>query len=238
MRICAPTRYQFSAQNAMARLWYHIAQEIAGRRRTLATGMELPFFRIADRYYGGHQEWASQYMMRLGGCSTVTACEISICMARDTAARAMYPGDPAHVGMSDFLSFFELMFQYVKPGFMGLTDIRKYADEFQEYASTRGVRLGAEFLDGTATVQEAARFVERGIGAGLPLACLILQHKDRALDDFEWHWFTLTGYERSEGGFRVIAATYAMRHVLDLGRLWNTGHARKGGIVRMYPAGH
>lgn len=197
--------------------------------------MELPFYRVDDRWYGAHQEWGRKFMMRLGGCSTVTACDISICMARIPGARAMYPGDPDHVTMTGFLSFFEHMFEYVHPGPMGLTDIHKYADEFSQYAASRGVRLGAQFVDGGASVEQAASFIQSGLQAGLPLACLVLRHKDRALDDFEWHWFTLTGFQQGRNGLEVVAATYGTRHVIELGRLWDTGYTQKGGIVRLWP---
>jgi hypothetical protein len=47
----------------------------------------------------------------------------------------------------------------------------------------------------------------------------------------EWHWFTLTGYEEGENGFRVIFSTWGRRCKADFRKLWDTGKGEKGGMI-------
>lgn len=210
------------------------AQAGAAKGGSRVEKYEVPFVRVDGRYYGGNQEWSPNWLTRLGGCSTVTACEISICMARHGVGEALYPYDPYHVTMSQFLDFLQNVFTFVRPGVCGLTSLEQYAQEFDAYATTRNVRLAAECLHGEEPVADAQHFVQSGLQHGIPLACLVLNHKDRSFKDVEWHWFCVTGWEREADQFRLIVGTYGNRYVLDLNRLWDTGHRQKGGLVRMY----
>ena len=60
---------------------------------------------------------------------------------------------------------------------------------------------------------------------------MMLLHRDKALDDLNWHWFFLNGYDEGPEGFRVRAVTFGEALWLDLAHLWDTGHRQKGGIV-------
>lgn len=58
------------------------------------------------------------------------------------------------------------------------------------------------------------------IDSGMPAAFLLLHHQAAELSDYEWHWFLLTGYQRTEDGFLVKAVTYGEYQWLDFGQLW------------------
>ena len=61
---------------------------------------------------------------------------------------------------------------------------------------------------------------------------LLLHHRNPAFENYEWHWFLLTGYdEKPDGRFMVKAVTYGSYEWLDFTKLWNTGYERKGGLV-------
>lgn len=60
---------------------------------------------------------------------------------------------------------------------------------------------------------------------------LILNHKNRALKDYVWHWFLINGYEEKDGTLMVKAVTYSNYQWLDLRKLWDTGYANKGGFI-------
>ena len=95
------------------------------------------------------------------------------------------------------------------------------------------------------------------IDKGLPVPALVLNHKDKAMKEYVWHWFLINGYDdgsaegaeaageakaekglvpgtelpKSDGIFRVKALTYSEYEWLEFFALWNTGSAEKGGLV-------
>jgi hypothetical protein len=73
--------------------------------------------------------------------------------------------------------------------------------------------------------------IKKQIEQGFPIPCLILNHKNKDLEDYVWHWFLLTGYEETKEKFMVKAVTYGSWKWLDLAELWDTGNKRKGGLI-------
>lgn len=193
---------------------------------------EIEFITVDGRHYGGDQNWGRRFIMRLGGCSTVTACEIALCLARSGGElRRLYPFDTGNVTRDDFITYCEEVFAFVHPGLRGLTDIRKYADGLARFAGSCGVRLRIRTLDGSCSTQAASEFIRENVDAGLPVAYLMLNHKDPRFEDFEWHWFTVTGYRIVHEDTELKVATYGRSHLLSLNDAWNTGYRWKGGLV-------
>ncbi|MCI7681564.1 MAG: hypothetical protein MSP55_04995, partial [Fusobacterium necrophorum] len=60
---------------------------------------------------------------------------------------------------------------------------------------------------------------------------LNLLHQNPIFEDYEWHWFLLTGYEEKKEKFLLKAVTYGKSELLDFEELWNSGHDEKGGMV-------
>lgn len=197
---------------------------------------ELDFLKIDDVYYGGDQNWHTRFMMKLGGCSAVCACEQCIQAAKTfPELRGLYPYDPHRVTKEDFLKFFELMFRYIYPGVGGLTSIHKFEKMFGNYIKTTGVNVRLQKLDGHANFEDAKKFVVETIDQGLPVMYLMLKHSDIAFDEFEWHWFNLTGYEICELGIEAIFATWGRRCSFDFEKAWDTRKVKRGGILRILP---
>ena len=88
-----------------------------------------------------------------------------------------------------------------------------------------------EPLSGHAPVETAKQAVKEQIDAGLLIPTLILRHRDKAFEDYVWHWFLLNGYDERESGFLVKAVTYSEFEWLDFEKLWNTGYDQRGGLV-------
>lgn len=197
---------------------------------------ELDFFLIDRVHCGGDQNWSPHWLTRLGGCSTVTACELAICLCRTfPLLRGLYPYEPENVTKDDFLHFMDDMYPFVHPGVRGLTDIAKYAHGLASYAESVGCCLKTHLLHGESTVQDAARFIMQSIDARLPVAYLMLNHRNPAFEDFEWHWFTVIGYDGTAENLHITAATYGQRFTLPLHSAWDTGHRWKGGLVSAGP---
>ncbi|BDF58188.1 hypothetical protein CE91St36_10050 [Christensenellaceae bacterium] len=193
---------------------------------------ELDFLRIDGKYYGGDQNWHTHKMMKLGGCSAVCACEACIYLAKKFPKyRRLYPYDPQNVTKADFLRFFETMFQYIYPGIGGLTSIDKFEKMFLKYVAATGVSIQLHKLAGSASLADASSFVKDSIDAGMPVMYLMLKHADPTFDEYEWHWFNLTGYEDRGDTLTVSFATWGCRHEFDFMRAWDTRKCWKGGML-------
>jgi hypothetical protein len=192
---------------------------------------ELDFLLIDGRY-GGDQNRFSRYMMRLGGCSTVCACHAAACLAqRDPEKRALSPFTSLRVTETAFQAFAEDMFRYVYPGFRGMPKTSLFEKAFRNYASSRGVEVQFRELPGDAPYAEAEKFVRESIDGGYCVQYLLLLHQAEEFSEMEWHWFTLTGYEEGEDGFRVIYSTWGRRCTAAFQKLWDTGKDEKGGMI-------
>ena len=64
-----------------------------------------------------------------------------------------------------------------------------------------------------------------------PVPTLILNHKDKALKDYVWHWFLINGYEETGETLMVKTVTYSWYKWLDLRSLWESGYSSRGGLV-------
>ena len=86
-------------------------------------------------------------------------------------------------------------------------------------------------LEGKKPYETAQAAVRSQIDQGYPIPTLILNHRNKALNDYVWHWFLINGYDETDDGFLVKAVTYSKYEWLDFQLLWNTGHERRGGLV-------
>jgi hypothetical protein len=78
---------------------------------------------------------------------------------------------------------------------------------------------------------KAAETVKSQIDQGFPVPTLILNHRDRALKDYIWHWFLINGYEECDNTLLVKTVTYSGYVWLDLQKLWDTGYSNRGGLI-------
>ena len=218
---------------------------------------ELEYFEIGGSY-GGNQDWFFDFMMRIGGCGAVTACDCCIYFARYMDKQYLYPFDANHVTKRDYLRFSKLMKPYLRPRKGGINTLQLYIDGFSAYLQHRKEEnLLLLPLSGESSYEEAACGVIKQIDQGFPVPCLTLHHSDPEMSDYVWHWFLLTGYEKKEvsengiggrnpqsdggkepnlrtaatEGMKVKAVTYGEYHWLSLQKLWDTGYEEKGGLI-------
>lgn len=191
---------------------------------------ELDYFRIGNTY-GGNQDWFPDFMMKIGGCAALTACDS--CIYFDLyKGTELYPYEPLRLIKKDYIRFGMLMKPYLRPRWSGIDTLEIYIDGFQRYLSDHGCKtITMAPFHGDRKASEAAKVLKNQIDFGMPVPCLLLNHKSRALKDYEWHWFLLAGYELSEGRCMVKAVTYGGWQWLDLEELWDTGYQRRGGLI-------
>ncbi|MBR2779355.1 MAG: hypothetical protein IKD85_04215 [Firmicutes bacterium] len=197
--------------------------------------LELDHFYIGDSC-GGQQEWFTEFMMNKGGCGCVTACDSCISMSRFPGLEKLYPFLDRPLTRQAYLDFSQIMKPYLKPRKTGIDRLDIYIDGFTAYLRDHGVDgLTLDGFEGTNPVHEAVNAVERQLEKGFPIPYLLLLHRDPVFDDYQWHWFLLTGLDRpdpdSAAGAQVKAVTYGKGVWMDFTRLWNTGHRRKGGMI-------
>ncbi len=156
---------------------------------------ELRHFRIGDSY-GGSQDWFRTFMMRIGGCGAETACDSSLYFALHRGISGLYPFDLSALTKEDYVEFGHRMEKYLWPRMRGINRPEIFAEGYRRYLRDCGVtRLSVDTLSGSVPYETAARAVRDRIDDGCPVPVLILNHRDKKLKDYVWHWFLLNGYE-------------------------------------------
>ena len=192
---------------------------------------ELEHFRIGNSY-GGNQDWFRTFMMRIGGCGAETACDSCLYFAIHMGFNKLYPYDLSEINRKSYVDFAHLMEKYLWPRMSGINRLDIYTEGLGKYFTDCGEdRITMDTLDGTETAETAAAAIIRQIDSGYPVPTLILNHKDRRMKDFNWHWFLINGYDEREDGLWVKTVTYSSYLWVSLGQLWETGHKMRGGLV-------
>ena len=192
---------------------------------------ELPYFQV-DGHPGGDQDQFHDIVLRFGGCAAITACDCCVCLALFHGKTHLCPEAAPEMTGPDYEAFVKRMKPHLHPTWHGIDRLELFTAGFGAYLQEVGeTALTLTPIDGENAEAEAREVIRRQIGAGMPIPFLMLRNRDKELDDYTWHWFLLTGYEEGEQGFRVRVTSYGKELWLELGRLWDTGFARKGGMI-------
>lgn len=195
---------------------------------------ELEHFYIGNSY-GGNQEWFNSFMMRKGGCAAETACDSSLYFAMHKGIETIYPfafNGLESITKGEYVSFAHLMEPYLKPRMSGIDTLELYISGYNRYLEMHGItNIEMYTFRGDEPYEDAVDIVRSQIDDGYPIPTLILNHRNKALRDYEWHWFLINGYDESDDSFTVKAVTYSSWEWIDLKELWDTGYSRKGGFV-------
>ena len=193
--------------------------------------VELPYFFIGNSL-GGQQDWLPEYMMRIGGCAAVTACDCSIYFELYKCVKNLYPFDKQKILKNDYIKFTDAMKPYLHPRWSGIDKLSIYIDGFGKFLQDRGVKnLQITGWEGDANFESTHLILKYQIDNGYPIPCLTLNHKNPLLEDYVWHWFLLTGYEIVNDNWYVKAVSYGFGRWLNFDLLWDTGFDKKGGLI-------
>lgn len=192
---------------------------------------ELDYFYIGEAY-GGSQDWFAGLWMRMGGCAAETACDCSVYFALNKGKTKLYPFDAHKLSQKDYVAFSKIMRPYLRPRFSGVDRLDIYIDGYGRYLRDHGEnKLQLLPWDGEQKLEPTKAVIKKQIEQGFPIPCLVLNHKNKAMQDYVWHWFLLTGYNEEKETFQVKAVTYGSWKWLNLAELWATGNKRKGGLI-------
>lgn len=121
---------------------------------------------------------------------------------------------------------------YLYPRWSGVDRLEIYLDGYGRFLRDRDENsLTLAPWPGENNFDDTREIVRRQIDAGFPIPCLVLNHREPALEDYNWHWFILNAYDERDGKFFVKAVTYGVGRWFDLQTLWDTGYQRKGGLI-------
>lgn len=192
---------------------------------------ELDHFYIGASY-GGNQDWFPTFMMRIGGCGVETACDSSIYFALHRGLSSVAPENAATMTKDDYVRFAYEMKPYLSPRMTGIDRLEIFISGYARYLRDKGeTRLAMSPFSGGEPYEKALNAVKRQIDDGYPVAALILNHRDKRLEDYVWHWFLINGYDEAQDDFLVKTVTYSHYRWISLRDLWNTGFHRRGGFV-------
>lgn len=193
--------------------------------------VELPYFKIEDSV-GGQQAWFPNYMMRIGGCGAVTACDCSIYFQLYKNLRGLYPFDEKNISKNDYINFSETVKPYLHPRWHGIYKLQMYIDGFTQFLREHGEKnLQLSGWDGHYDFKSTHAILKYQIDKGYPVPCLLLQHQNPTLKKYTWHWFLLTGYEICGEDFYVKAVSYGVERWFNFDFIWDTGFEEKGGLI-------
>ena len=193
---------------------------------------ELDYFWVGEEY-GGRQSLLPDMIMRFAGCAAVTACDSLIYMTLYKNLKNLCPFSTDQLRGRDYVAFFKTVKPYLRPRLMGINRLEIFVAAFKKFLKEHGTF----FLDvlpwsGDHDEQDTVNTIRQQIDRGFLIPYLLLHHKNPNFENYEWHWFLLTGYdEKPDGRFLVKAVTYGSFEWLDFAKLWNTGYDRKGGLV-------
>lgn len=173
--------------------------------------------------------------MNMGGCAAVTACDTCIFLSElDKKFRSLYPFDPKNLSRDDFINFASIMKPFLTPRYHGIDFLETYICGFYDYMKkVKNNSLILEGISGNVDYETFSDAIINQIDRNFPVPFLLLNHHDVKLDDFEWHWFNLAGYEISENDINVLTVTYAEYQWFSLRNLHDTHNERKGGFIRV-----
>ena len=193
---------------------------------------ELDYFWVGEEY-GGRQSLLPDMVMRFAGCAAVTACDSLIYMTLYKNLKNLCPFSTDQLRGRDYVAFFKTVKPYLRPRLMGINRLEIFVAAFKKFLKEHGTF----FLDvlpwsGDHGEQDTVNTIRQQIDRGFLIPYLLLHHKNPNFENYEWHWFLLTGYdEKPDGRFMVKAVTYGAYEWLDFAKLWNTGYDRKGGLI-------
>jgi hypothetical protein len=187
--------------------------------------IQLPIYDSEKAYYGGSQDWFPKKLHQLSGCGPVAAANITVYLAKTfpDKYKTLYPSQ-GNLHKKDFVEHMIEVRKYVIPGLRGLTSVHQFVDNTLTFAGKKGVLLKPHILDDDkVSMTEAVQYISQALAQRLPIAILVLTHPVKELEDYVWHWMTITHLrlDLKTSTYYITASTYGERHEINFDLLWN-----------------
>lgn len=185
-------------------------------------------------FYGGSQYWFPKKLHQLSGCGPIAAANITAYLSQTFPERfkALYPYGGV-LNKKDFIEHMIEVRKFVIPGWRGLTSVHQFVDNTLAFAQHRGVSLVPYILeDDTISMMEAVYYIAEALRQRIPIAILVLTHPVKELEEYVWHWMTITHlkFNPKDNNYYITTSTYGERHEVNFNLLWNG--RRKKDLIR------
>ena len=172
-----------------------------------------------NSYYGPDQHWYKKRMHAMSGCGPTTA---SIAMAHlaqsvDSCA-GLYPYDLPFV-KDEFTKHMEDVRLFIKPNFGSMTNADAFGSRCSDYAKTKSVDMKYKIMDKSLDSQKVFEKVIELLDKNILPSLLILRNPHKEINDFTWHWMSITGYFKETN--EISVATYGKKYKMDFTKVWN-----------------
>lgn len=187
--------------------------------------IQLPIYDSEKSYYGGSQDWFPKKLHQLSGCGPVAAANITVYLAKTfpDKYKTLYPSQ-GNLNKREFVDHMVEVRKYVIPGIRGLTSVHQFVDNTLTFAEKKGVLLKPHILDDDkVSMAEAVQYISQALAQKLPIAILVLTHPVKELEDYVWHWMTITHLrlDSKTNTYYITASSYGERHEINFDLLWN-----------------
>lgn len=154
--------------------------------------------------YGGNQDWFEDDWAKKAGCASVLAANL-----------VAYYQHLFQASKESFLEIMEEMFTWMTPGKMGFPYLYKFAHQLVTYFNQHQILVKPIYQKKSKSYEHALHFVLKSIDQSHPVGLLILHHRSKELEDDNWHWVCITGYQKKEDGYDIIFSDCGKRRVID-----------------------
>ncbi len=161
--------------------------------------------------YGGNQEWFTKKWAKQAGCASVLASNLF----------AFY-NQQVQYDKNTFLIIMEEMFEIMKPGRMGYPYLYKFGRTFQQHMQEKGVALVPIYQKKSLSYKHALTFVLDCIDNNQLVGMLILYHHAKELEEDNWHWICITGYQKQDQEYDIIFSDCGERRIIKASILFDT----------------
>ena len=149
--------------------------------------VELPHFTMG-KSYGSNQNWMMDPWMHLGGCAALTTCDafIDFSLYRNRDDLYHFKDPKKRVMTRQTYSRFAMSVKlYLEPRRTGIKDLETYMEGVRLYLEDTDVTdLYLEGLEGSESYEAARDTIKASIDDEIPVAYLMLKHKDKLLAVF------------------------------------------------------
>jgi len=180
--------------------------------------------------YGSDQEWYEKKIQRLAGCGPSTFSNIIFYFLRQNGE------NKPDKTKKEMLSHMKTIWNYVKPGIMGVNStemfssgVEKYAKDFKLKIETHSMNVNAN-PEKRPILDEVYAFFKSGIDNDLPIAFLNLDRGDIQVLD-SWHWVTIVSIEFINNQIISEVMDGSLKKKIDISK-WISSTKKGGGFIR------